>query len=169
MAGANDSAAALALYRRACTTHKRTDWRMACHALAKVAQAAEQAPQAIAAPPAPAPAQKLPRTPSLIQFLARQGVQDPGGELSALDAEHWHKVRPFQRKLIRDDGRSLEHAAEAAWEAGYFPDHVVDWDSDDSTQPVSEGDLIEAIRRELASGSAYDPDDYQRQAPEPDQ
>lgn len=146
MAGENDSAAALALYRRACTTHKRTDWRMACHALAKVAQAAEQAPQAIAAPPAPAPAQKLPRTPSLIQFLARQGVQDPGGELSALDAEHWHKVRPFQRKLIR-----------------------VDWDSDDSTQPVSEGDLIEAIRRELASGSAYDPDDYQRQAPEPDQ
>lgn len=39
-------AAALALYRKACVSHKRADWRRACHELANVVLAAEHARQA---------------------------------------------------------------------------------------------------------------------------
>ncbi len=37
-------AAALAAYRRACDTHKRADWRMACHLLAAVVEASQGRP-----------------------------------------------------------------------------------------------------------------------------
>lgn len=138
---APSKAAALRLYAKACETHKRADWRLACHALAALAGA-------------DTPAQREPAKPvSLIPFLANAGgLADPGGELSARDAEIWHKGRPFQKRLVRDDGRTLEHAAEAAWEAGYFPD--VPYDRDDA-QPVSEQDLIDAIEAELAGRPRY--------------
>ena len=134
-------AAALKLYARACETHKRADWRLACHALATLLGA-------------DAPAQREPAKPvSLIPFLANAGgLADPGGELSARDAEIWHKGRPFQKRLVRDDGRTLEHAAEAAWEAGYFPDAC---GAMDDAQPVSEADLIAAIDAELAGRPRY--------------
>lgn len=140
-----DPVKALALYKRACTSHKRTDWRLACHALAAVVQE----PQRVVTQPDHRD-QPVVGERSLIQFLAKEGLRDDGGELSALDAEHWHKDQPFRRRLVRPDGRSLENVAEAAWEAGFFPDACPDWDSADNAHAVTEADLIEAIRRELA-------------------
>jgi hypothetical protein len=136
-------AAALALYRKACASHKRADWRMACHALAALVEIAEKPSR----PPVAAPE---PRTRSLLEFLADRGIRDDGRELSARDADLWHKRRPFQRRLVRPDGVSLEHAAEMAWEAGYFPDVPIPrMDSADNMHAVTPDMLLEAIEREL--------------------
>lgn len=54
----NHADLALALYETACETHKRQDWRLACHALAKSLKqslASSAAMPAPPAPPAPAP------------------------------------------------------------------------------------------------------------------
>jgi len=61
--------------------------------------------------------------PSLLEFLAKRGgVRDPGGDLAAMDAGLWHQGKPGMRKLLNDAGESMDDAALAAWEAGYFPD-----------------------------------------------
>lgn len=155
------AAAALALLERAETTHQRADWRQAARALgaALVAlQVAPPAPEPAQAPVAPPTSEEVdtyreererlsaPRAgPSLIEFLAERGIRDPGGELRGRDLESWHRARPFRRRLVRPDGMSLEAAAEAAFEAGYF-DHVP-W-SDMDRCPVTDDMLIAAIERE---------------------
>lgn len=153
---------ALALYAKACESHKRADWRLACHALAAVLQAGDapaKAPTPIrASTPKPARAS---RVPSLCEFLAKQGgLHDAGGELRARDAELWHKGRPFMPRLVKPGGLSLESAAEIAWEHGYFPGAVVDWNSDANMHPVTGDDLLAAIDRELAGRPTY-PGDLQ--------
>ena len=89
---------------------------------------------------------------TLMQWVARNGgIRDQGGELSALDAQLWHKGRPFQRKAVQGAdgaGMTLEQAAVAAQEAGFLPERFSrDGVVDTRAQPA---DLIEAIRRELA-------------------
>jgi hypothetical protein len=70
------------------------------------------------------------------------------------------RQQPFRRRLIRDDGVSLETAAEMAWEAGFFPDVPVPaMDSADNHHPVTEAMLIEAIRRELAGAGSESTDE----------
>lgn len=71
----------------------------------------------------------------------------------------WHRAKPFRRALIRAEGVSLEHAAHAAWEAGYFP-HVAPprLDGSDNMQPVSGDMLIAAINRELAARPDMEPE-----------
>ncbi|MDB5433559.1 MAG: hypothetical protein JWP35_4675 [Caulobacter sp.] len=88
--------------------------------------------------------------PSLLEFLSRKGgVNDQGGELSALDADQWHRGKRFRSKLVRPEGMSLADAAVAAEEAGYLG-------SKDSRQGVegfqgaTSAELLEAVRKELA-------------------
>lgn len=96
------------------------------------------------------------RDPSLCEFLSIRGICDDGGELAARDLDRWHREAPFRRKLVRADGVSLERAAFAAWEAGYFDDVAVPtWDSGDNMHPVSEAMLLEALERELRSDYAH--------------
>ena len=104
---------------------------------------------------------------SLIEFLAgRGGLIDEGGELKAMDAHLWHKGKPGRRKLVVEgDGGptgpglmgmggaqknrlSVDEAARAAWEAGYFPELT------DRPDPDA---LLQAIERELKGGASYAP------------
>lgn len=72
----------------------------------------------------------VPKAPqTLTEWLASKGgVKDEGGELKAADADKAHidlktgKAKPFVNKLVKDDGMSLDDAARAAQEAGYFPE-----------------------------------------------
>jgi len=151
---------ALALYAKACESHKRADWRLACHALAQCLQAGE-APATAPTPARVTTIKPAPKVPSLCEFIAKQGgLNDAGGELRARDAELWHKGRPFMPRLVKPGGLSLESAAEIAWEHGYFPGAVVDWSSDANMHPVTGDDLLAAIDRELAGRPTY-PGDLQ--------
>ena len=153
-------AAALAAYRRALDTHKRADWRNACHMLAAVVEAQMGRP-----PSRPAKVPKPERRPTLAEFLAVRGVRDEGGELSNIQADRWHKARPFQRRLVRPDGLTLENAAGLAFDAGYFPDVAPpEMDGPDNMHPVTPQMLIDALDRELCGrqiGPEEEPDpDY---------
>lgn len=55
----------------------------------------------------------------LMEFLIRAGgVQDQKGEISALGLQN--ASERFRGRLVREDGRTLDHAREIAAEAGYF-------------------------------------------------
>lgn len=154
-------AAALRLLEQAEQTHIRAHWRLAARALGEVVAALQDAQPVYPAPvytvePEPprvgvggamgAAAASEPRR-SLIAFLADHGVRDPGGELRAADLDTWHRARPFRRRLVRDDGAyTVESAAEAAWEAGFFDQ--VPWPADARRCPVTDDMLIAAIERE---------------------
>jgi hypothetical protein len=81
---------------------------------------------------------------SLVEFIARTGgVSDPGGELSAIDADLWHRGAPFRRKLINDGADGLDGVRERAVEAGYLP------------EGASTDDVLQAVRQELAGKALY--------------
>lgn len=78
---------------------------------------------------------------SLLEFIdSKGGLLDEGGELSARDVDGGR--RPFQRSIIRPDGRSLDDMAEAAVQAGYLSERDPDL-------------LLESIDRELAGDPVY--------------
>lgn len=78
--------------------------------------------------------------PSLLEFLRPIGLQDQGGELSARDL---HKRRKFfERSLVRDDGVTLDDAAERAVQAGYIGERDPNL-------------LLEAIDEELSGRARY--------------
>lgn len=66
---------------------------------------------------------------TLTEFLvSRGGIKDEGGELSALDAvvaadmgKKGKRLKKEEKRLVREDGLSLDYAREAAAEAGYLP------------------------------------------------
>lgn len=66
---------------------------------------------------------------TLTEFLvSRGGIKDEGGELSALDAvvaadmgKKGKRLKREEKRLVREDGLSLDYAREAAAEAGYLP------------------------------------------------
>ena len=66
---------------------------------------------------------------TLTEFLvSRGGIKDEGGELSALDAvvaadmgKKGKRFKKEEKRLVREDGLSLDYAREAAAEAGYLP------------------------------------------------
>src|SRR5690606_34674264 len=73
---------------------------------------------------------------SLLEMLrARGGLQDEGGELSARDAQ-LARGRVGERRLVSEDGMSLDEAAEWAQQLGYIPERDVNL-------------LLEAIDEEL--------------------
>ncbi len=115
------------------------------------------APVAVVQPvPVPVPALRKPKEGGLLGFLARYGLRDDGGELRALDAELWHRDRPFRRRLVREDGLSLAHAAELAFDMGYLPDAKrPSWDGRETMEPVDGQTLIDAVARELRGESDH--------------
>lgn len=67
----------------------------------------------------------------LATWLRTQGgVQDQGGELSHLGIDNKGRDLDFARgearfgNIVAPDGMTLDQAADAAWRAGYFPDHA---------------------------------------------
>lgn len=83
----------------------------------------------------------------ITDFLrAKGGVRDVGGDLKSRDLDKG--LKPFQPRLVRDDGMELDAALTAAREAGYLPDAPQDRPDDtginelldalhmDETQPV---------------------------------
>ncbi len=93
--------------------------------------------------------------PTLMQFIAKEGgIVDTGGDLKAMGADAWHRGKPGQRRLLRDQGELLEDGgfgeneygpdawAQRAWEAGYFPEF--------GDQRPSANDLLEAISEGVA-------------------
>lgn len=94
--------------------------------------------------------------PSLAEYLARSGgLNDLGGELSRLDADAWHRARPFMNRLVRENGLTLGDAEVKAQEAGFLPERFGD-DTDNRATPQ---DLLDAIRDELAGKPRYARDD----------
>lgn len=92
--------------------------------------------------------------PSICEFLAaRGGLKDRGGDLRAMDAHLWHRAVPFRRKLVNDAGMSLDAAALAAWEAGYFGDGL-------SGRPEIR-DLLDLIASDLQGVPVYAPLDFE--------
>lgn len=90
--------------------------------------------------------------PTLLDFLSQRGLRDNGGDLRAADLDAWHRARPGRRRIIREDGRSLDDAAVAAQEAGYFGERAATHGEDTRAQP---SDLIAAVREELAGRPSY--------------
>ena len=54
---------------------------------------------------------------SLQDFARRRGISDDRGDLVGIDDD----LKPFQRKMLREDGDAIDKVREAAVEAGYFP------------------------------------------------
>jgi hypothetical protein len=92
---------------------------------------------------------------SLCEFLAEHGgirlnynsrATMGSSDLLAMNAERWHKAKPFRKKLLRDDaGMNPDYAALTAWEAGYF----------NSPLRPEINELLDLIDTDLASGSVY--------------
>jgi hypothetical protein len=106
------------------------------------------------------------RGQTLMEWLAsRGGVADTGGELSAMDAERWHRDRPFQPRLVKEGGADLGDAAHAAYKAGFFPEFGrVGMEGADNLRPVTRDHLVEAIGNELAGRPRYAREADPRQA-----
>ena len=84
---------------------------------------------------------------SLLEFVSEKGgASDPGGDLAAMGAQDWHKGRAFKKRLVRDDGRTLDDLAMAAFEAGYFPG---------MTDRPTINDLLDAMGGELGGAPVF--------------
>lgn len=60
---------------------------------------------------------------TLTQFVARSGgLKDEGGDVASMGGAEWHKGKPFQKKLVRENGAPMDDMALKAWEHGYFPE-----------------------------------------------
>ena len=82
---------------------------------------------------------------SLTEYLtAAGGLDDTGGELAAFDADVGKVGR---NRLARAGGKSLDDAAMAAWERGYFPGMA--------REDVTPNLLIDALREEAAGTPRY--------------
>jgi hypothetical protein len=98
---------------------------------------------------------------SLCEFLSeRGGIKIMTGqrknmgaaELLSMNAERWHKAKPFRKKLLRDDeGMNPDFACMCAWEAGYFHGRQ-------DRPEINE--LLDLIATDLASGSVYSEFDH---------
>ena len=97
---------------------------------------------------------------SLVEWIAKNGgIEDKGGDLTALGADQWHRGKPGRRKLIRpvtsgqgaflpggqQNANTPDELALRAMEAGFFPA---------GTRPEI-GDLFEAIETELRGEPVY--------------
>lgn len=93
--------------------------------------------------------------PSLLEFVAaRGGVTDPQGDLASMGADKWHQAQPFRKRLVRPseggevlpgmevqgNANSPDAMAQAAWEAGYFPN---------ATERPTVDDFLQAVDSEL--------------------
>lgn len=82
---------------------------------------------------------------SLRDYLASAGgLDDTGGELAAFDAD---VGRAGRNRLARPGGQSMDDAAMAAWERGYFPGVA--------REDVTPNLLVDALREEAAGNPRY--------------
>lgn len=105
---------------------------------------------------------KTQQGPSLVEWIAKNGgIEDRGGDLTAMGAAEWHKGKPGKRKLIRphDDGaqgsmlgrseqqnaNSPDELAVRAQEAGFFP----------AGERPTVNDLLDAVGDELRGAPRY--------------
>jgi hypothetical protein len=94
---------------------------------------------------------------SLVDWISRNGgIAGAEGELSAMDAQLWHRDGAYRRKLIQDPVMpgtggirpdTPDGWATRAWEAGYFPDH--------REGPPGPRELLDAISAELRGNPRY--------------
>lgn len=95
---------------------------------------------------AAAPADKLTRPESLVDFLiAKGGVRDQGGDLTAIGADTVH--HKAAGRLLNNNGLPLDYAREAAQEAGFL--------GPNSTTR----DLLDGIANEVSGRPVYRPSD----------
>jgi hypothetical protein len=74
---------------------------------------------------------------SMMQALAdKGGVQDVGGELSAKDAQLWHR-KHYNKKFVQETGMDLDTARETAIQEGYLPENA------------DINDFLEAVDKEI--------------------
>lgn len=107
------------------------------------------APAAVVSPKAP-PINEDPRGQSLLSFLrARGGLKDDGGELAAIDLGR-SRGRFQKDNVVNPNGMGLDEAAEAALEAGFFPNAKINIRGGDNYHPVTPQMLLDAIRKEAA-------------------
>jgi hypothetical protein len=76
--------------------------------------------------------------PSLLDTLRETGLKDSGGELAQMEVDADRK--PFQRKVVRDDGMELDKAREMLVGKGYL------------TEGSTVNDLLDAIDNEMRGG-----------------
>lgn len=96
---------------------------------------------------------------SLVEWIAKNGgIEDKGGDLSAIGADTWHRGKPGKRKLIRpvqsgqggmfgaaENANTPDDLALRAQEAGYFP----------AGDRPEIGQLFAAIETELRGEPVY--------------
>lgn len=96
----------------------------------------------------------------LVSWLRTQGgIREQGGELRAMGVDNRPRDLDFARdegmlgRLVNENGMTLDDAARAAWEAGYFPDLP-----DRPTVP----EFLDALQATYMGGSGrvFRPDDY---------
>lgn len=99
------------------------------------------------------PVGKKPRTPqSLMHFLAANGgLREDAGELKALGLSR--KFIPGRGRLVRQGGRSLDYAREAAAQAGYF-DRLYGT-ADEATAQSTVADLLDLLDQENRGNPVY--------------
>lgn len=90
---------------------------------------------------------KVQRGPTLMEFISKNGGLREDGELIARDAERWHRMKPFQRKLIQEGGDSLDGWALRAQEHGFITPRQGDRATPD--------ELMEALNDEMAGRPRY--------------
>ena len=116
-----------------------------------------------ALPPYTLPGQARPRRNplDLASWLRTQGgVADTGGDLAHLGIDNRPRDMDFARDegflgpLVNPNGMSVDDAAHAAWEAGYFPDHY------DRPTP---NDFLDALHETHRGSNArvFHPSDYE--------
>lgn len=96
----------------------------------------------------------------LVSWLRTQGgIREQGGELRAIGVDNKPRDLDFARdegmlgRLVNESGMTLDEAARAAWEAGYFPD---------SPERPTVPEFLDALRATYMGGSGrvFRPDDY---------
>jgi len=148
-----DDTAGQSAFATANATHKRADWRIAARTLAKALHGPESGPSVAIKP------ERAPMT--LCEFLSRAGgLRDTGGDLKAMGAHVWHRRAAFRRKLVTDQGLSLDYAADLAAERGYVagyasPTLAMGADMADELHPLNVAELLAAIEREMAGTPCY--------------
>ena len=91
------------------------------------------------------------RGDSLATFIAKRGgIKQDRGEVSAFGGDRWHRDLPYRNKLLNENGRTLEDHAQAALDAGYFPDKNASWSGADNMHPVTPEDILDGLRAEMS-------------------
>ena len=80
---------------------------------------------------------------SLSEFIRSKGGIKPQGEFTDMNAG----TRPFQSKLIKPTGMDIGLAAEAAVEAGYFPDRDM--------ATITDNEFLDALDADIKGNAVY--------------